>query len=49
MYIMEHVAENGFDTTKFNNYFAAKYSKSFLFISFCCLDANMNVDQLSYE
>lgn len=24
---MENVAENGFDTTKFNNYFSEKYSK----------------------
>jgi hypothetical protein len=27
---MEHVAENGFDTTKFNNYFSEKFSKRFI-------------------
>jgi hypothetical protein len=25
-YIMEHVAENGFDTSKFNRYYTQKYS-----------------------
>lgn len=24
---MEHVAENGYDTSKFNKYFSEKYSK----------------------
>lgn len=28
MYIMEHVAEHGYDTTQFNKFLQDKYSKS---------------------
>lgn len=34
MYIMENVAENGYDTTKFNKFFSEKYSKLAIILSF---------------
>ncbi len=34
MYIMENVAENGYDTTKFNKFFSEKYSKVAIILSF---------------
>ena len=54
MYIMEHVAENGFDTSKFNRYYLEKYSTykhAFLnyFTSPWSIDASLNVDTLSLE
>lgn len=34
MYIMENVAENGYDTTRFNKFFSEKYSKLAIILSF---------------
>ena len=54
MYIMEHVAENGFDTSKFNKYYSDKYSTyKQAFLNYCrspwSIDASLNVDTLSLE
>lgn len=37
LYVMENVAENGYDTSKFNKFYADKHGK------------NLNMDALSFE